>query len=316
MRHFFNSPRLSTLHQQVLLEDNELLKLRAFAEQLDCSASPEQVLSSKRSGNLPTKALGSGSDYAESRIYQPGDDPRTINWRLSARSQETFVKTFHIESRPTLNILLDKRRPMIFGTKRQLKVTQAARASILLAYAAAHHHLSFQAWVLCDDRQTPLFFDDIHEFVAEANKPVQINTEISEDLDHQLFNQILQTLYSQTVKGALIYLISDFHELDQSHIADLAQLNEYAFVQALHITDKAEHAMPSVGRIQLQAMFHDQACSLDTKKKKDQATFLNVAQQHFESITSIFKNTGLSHHLISTDQDDIHSRLSLPLGLA
>ena len=147
----FKPKKQTTTHHKTWLSEKELAELQTFAEQLQNTSIANIALNSQQSGLLASRALGSGTDYAESRVYQYGDDPRSINWRLSARSTDTFVKTFHTESRPCVSILLDQRKSMIFGTKKRLKISQALRVASLLAYSCDLHQLSFQAWVLHND---------------------------------------------------------------------------------------------------------------------------------------------------------------------
>ena len=76
-------------------------------------------------GEYVSPRRGYGLDYEESRVYQPGDDLRFMNWRLTARSGEPHIKVFREERRPSAFILLDRRNGMRFGTRLRLKVTQA-----------------------------------------------------------------------------------------------------------------------------------------------------------------------------------------------
>lgn len=305
----FKKQQDKSIFQQSLLDDNELQKLRAFAEQLDCSSTPELTLETRLSGSLPTRALGSGIDYAESRLYQQGDDPRSINWRLSARSQETFVKTYHIESRPSLSILLDRRRSMVFGTRRRLKITQALRAASLLAYATEFHHISFQAWII-DDKQGMYHYDDASAFLLHANeacppafKPKTCKISI---------DSILQDIYQQTSKGSLVYLISDFVDINDSK--NLAQLHEQCFIQAIHIMDKAELVLPRLGKIRLQDMLHTRNYRLNTQKEKERHAFTQLAEQTLEKRKSIMTDLGISYARLSTDTEDIQHQIILPFG--
>lgn len=304
----FNQHQESAVFQQSLLDDKELLKLRALAEQLDCSPAPELRIDSRQAGSLPTRVLGSGSDYAESRVYQQGDDPRSINWRLSARSQDTFVKTYHIESRPSLNILLDRRRGMIFGTRRRLKITQALRAASLLAYASEFHHIDFQAWII-EDKGVD-YFDDVSDFLLEANKPcADFDTTISK----VKIDFVLQEIYQRTSQGSLLYLISDLADIASS---DLSELSEHCFVQAIHILDEAELSLPKLGKMRLQDMHEARTYRLNTNKKKEQRLFVQRAEDTVEKRKSVVTDLGISYSQLLTKVEDIQASIVLPLGQA
>lgn len=313
-RNFVQHQQSFRLNQQFLLKERELLELRAFSEQLDCSLLPQHILESRHTGSLPTRALGSGTDYAESRIYQSGDDIRLINWRLSARSQETFVKTFHIESRPSINVFLDKRRSMIFGTRKRLKVTQAVRIASLLAYASEYHHLLFQGWIVDDENNGIRYFDNSQDFLQQANQAVVMPAQVSGSKTK--FSSVFQKMNQCIKKGSLVYFISDFSNLNTSHKSELVKINEQSFSQVIHIQDKAELELPNLGKLRLQDMYQNRSYKLDTKKPKNQAIFEEYLAEQLTKRKTIIKDAGIFYHQLLTDIDDLQNCVYLPLGQA
>lgn len=89
-----------------------------------------------RVGTQTSRLYGRGMDYAESRAYQPGDDVRRLDWRLTARSGRLHTKLFQEEREGQLLILLDQHASMRFGTRVRFKSVQAARAAALAAWYA------------------------------------------------------------------------------------------------------------------------------------------------------------------------------------
>ncbi len=89
-----------------------------------------------RVGTQTSRLYGRGMDYAESRAYQPGDDVRRLDWRLTARSGRLHTKLFQEEREGQLLILLDQHASMRFGTRARFKSVQAARAASLAAWYA------------------------------------------------------------------------------------------------------------------------------------------------------------------------------------
>lgn len=113
---------------------SELIGLR----QRVAHARPVALVSrSARSGQQSSRLYGRGMDYAESRIYQPGDDVRRLDWRLAARSGKLHTKLFQEDREGCLLILLDTHASMQFGTRRRFKSVQAARAAAFAAWYAA-----------------------------------------------------------------------------------------------------------------------------------------------------------------------------------
>ena len=113
----------------------ELVALRRqrVAHARQCGAQASTPLAGAHTPPL----RGRGMDYAESRVYQPGDDARAIDWRRTARSGKPHTKLFREERERSLLLLLDTHACMRFGTRARFKSVQAARAAALAAWTAA-----------------------------------------------------------------------------------------------------------------------------------------------------------------------------------
>jgi len=125
-----------------LLSPQQLQQLYLDASRRPPAAANQAQVSSTRIGDHHGQRHGAGMDYDDSRQYHPGDEPRHINWRLSARSGELQVKRFREERRPLCCVLLDRRNAMVFGTRRHLKVSQAARVAASTSFAASQQQYS------------------------------------------------------------------------------------------------------------------------------------------------------------------------------
>jgi uncharacterized protein (DUF58 family) len=111
----------------------ELLGIRA---RVGKAALPAQASRASRAGQQSSRLYGRGMDYAESRVYQPGDDVRRLDWRLTARSGKLHTKLFQEEREGRLLILLDGHAGLRFGTRVRFKSVQAARAAAWAAWYA------------------------------------------------------------------------------------------------------------------------------------------------------------------------------------
>ena len=100
-------------------------------------AQPPRPVARQSAGEAPSSWKGRGLDYAESRVYQPGDDLRDLHWRLLARTGRPYVRVHHEEQATALHLLLDLRPGMVFGTRSRTKAEQAARMLLLAASAYA-----------------------------------------------------------------------------------------------------------------------------------------------------------------------------------
>ena len=114
---------------------DELLVMRLRARRL--ARLPARVRGSHAATHV-SRFRGRGVDYVESRAYQPGDDIRQMDWRLTARSGRPHTKVFQEEREQSILLLIDCNPSMHFGTRVRFKSVQAARTAALAAWAAVH----------------------------------------------------------------------------------------------------------------------------------------------------------------------------------
>jgi uncharacterized protein (DUF58 family) len=116
---------------QVTLD--ELIAMRLRAHRFAC---PAVRVGGTRAATQPSRFRGRGVDYVESRAYQPGDDIRQMDWRVTARSGKPHTKLFQEEREQSILLLVDTNPSLRFGTRVRFKSVQAARTAALLAWAA------------------------------------------------------------------------------------------------------------------------------------------------------------------------------------
>ena len=111
--------------------------IAALAEQASLLAQlPVREVHDHHAGDWASRWLGRGLDFEESRLYSPGDDIRDMDWRTTARTGRPHLKIYREERQPAVHLVVDRGATMRFGTRRRLKVTQAARVASILAFAA------------------------------------------------------------------------------------------------------------------------------------------------------------------------------------
>src|SRR5215472_11552904 len=119
--------------QGVRVQLDELVLLRLRARRL---ARPAQRVGGKQAATQLSRLRGRGVDYAESRNYQPGDDIRQMDWRVTARTGRPHTKLFQEERERNVLLVVSHNPSMHFGTRVRFKSVQAARCAALLAWAA------------------------------------------------------------------------------------------------------------------------------------------------------------------------------------
>src|SRR4051812_6220907 len=119
--------------QGVRVHLDELIALRLRARRL---VRPAVRVGGHQAATHASRFRGRGVDYVESRNYQPGDDIRQMDWRVTARTGRPHTKVFQEEREQSILLLIDANASMRFGTRARFKSVQAARAGALLAWAA------------------------------------------------------------------------------------------------------------------------------------------------------------------------------------
>lgn len=222
-----------------------LIALREEARRLDIA--PRGRILATRSGGHLSRFRGRGIEFDESRVYQPGDDPRNMDWRVTARSGQPHVKLFREERERPVWLLVDIGPSMRFGTRVAFKSVVAARAAALLAWAAADR----------GDRVGGLVFDETRHFerrpMARTRGLLPLLKALSESPlpgergGHASLAAAAQHLAQLVRPGSLVFLLSDFAGIGQDGSAwmtRLARANELVLVQ---IFDPLEAAPPPPG---------------------------------------------------------------------
>jgi uncharacterized protein (DUF58 family) len=209
--------------------------------------APSRVSPSRRSGAHVAKSRGRGMDYRESRAYQPGDDVRRLDWRLTARSGRLHTKLFQEERERTLMLLVDTHASMHFGTRRRFKSVQAARAAALAAWLGSSTNMrvglagfGLQRGVVrprAGSRGALAVIHALHDWQGaesshEENEPLSV---------------ALQRLDRIMRSGSRVLIISDGFSVDPGTRTALVGLRHHAAVGLLTVVDAFEQSAPPAG---------------------------------------------------------------------
>lgn len=292
-----------------LLDSNAIADLgkRALC-MVDYQAKNKAVLHREHGEHLSPRR-GYGLDYEESRVYQPGDDVRFMNWRLTARTGEPHVKVFREERRPSAFIVLDRRNSMRFGTRVRLKVTQALRVAILLAFYQHYCGRSLLGLVIEDELHWLATGSDEQSLLGMIDDMNQACPRPS-DIHQPDFAGILRAIHSAMTPGTQLYLISDFIDATDDCRALLAQLAFEQEVSAIHIVDPAEQQLPKAGKLRLADMAEHHTRMVDTSNPQIATYFQQAAQQLIADRESLLRGLGIGYARLSTTIDDIESQMA------
>lgn len=291
-------------NQQPLLTNNDLLELLHLVKNKNKTPSNKHDISFRKIGDVRSVFHGLGIDYEESRLYQTGDDPRYMNWQLSAKTGQHYMKVFREERQPGVFILLDRRYSMRFGTQHQLKVTQAARAAAIAAFLAQENNFSIGGVILDDELE---WFKEnqnkqsAFDFIHQATRPTTpVIKDSSKNKQQPHISDVLRILTQVLTTGSTVYLISDFRDLDNSSQSILLELSSSHKVIALHVTDPAETRLPKAGNLSLKSHMSDTMIKLDSNSISAQEDYQSIAKTYFSEKEKIFKDIAISYQQIST----------------
>jgi uncharacterized protein (DUF58 family) len=197
-------------------------------------------------GQYHSAFKGRGMEFEEVRRYEIGDDVRSIDWNVSARYGEPYVKVFREERELTVLLVVDLSRSQEFGTHRQLKRELVAELGATLAFSAIRNN--DKIGLIC-------FTDEVEKFVPPrkgtghvlrvirellAFQPSGRGTNIAAALDH--LNRIMR-------RRAVVFLISDFQDDGYERSLRIAKRRHDVIV--VNVGDRRERTMPAVGLVDL-----------------------------------------------------------------
>ncbi|MEM7360809.1 MAG: DUF58 domain-containing protein [Pseudomonadota bacterium] len=240
----------------IVTDLSRLLRSRHWAQRLKLFST--QAARSMLLGNIRSRFRGRGMEFEEVRRYQPGDDIRTIDWKVSARVGSTYTKLFCEERERPCHIIVDQRGPLFFGSTRQFKSVLAAELASGLAWAA----------LAGGDRVGGQVIGDTQERDCRARRNKQAVLRLIHDV-HEL-NQLLSepapardkevgpaTSLSNTLveckritrPGTAIFIVSDFHDFDETAAKALSDLGKHTDLTLIQVADEVEESMPLHGRL-------------------------------------------------------------------
>jgi len=239
---------------------SELVRLHSCAAALWEMPPPGQ--SAPVGGELKSLFRGHGLEYTETRTYQAGDDIRSMDWRVMARTSIPHIKIFQEEKERAVYLIVDHGPSMHFGTRQCFKSVQASRLGALLAWAAMESGEKVAGMVIkpLKNHETRPLSGQRGVVPLLKNMVVDPETDlIDSTCQDRCFPAGLQQVLQWVRKGSLIFLVSDFYHYDQHMEKILYELQRHRNVALLLVFDPLEnHSLPqgryriSDGRAMLQ----------------------------------------------------------------
>jgi len=260
-------------------------------------------------GPNKTSFRGRGIDFDEVRRYQPGDDIRTIDWRVTARSGKAHTKLFREERERPLLIVTDQRTSMFFGRRSCFKSVTAAHIAALLAWSGLQNGDRVGGLVFNEQGHTEIrprrsrqaVLAQLHH-IAGYNQDLPLNSVV--DGSRFEFVDLMSDLRHIAKPGTAIFIISDFSGAEEKRVYEhLYQLSQHAEVTAIHVSDPLEAELPPSGNY---IVTNGQLRSgLFTGDKQLRGHYHADYQQRIQSIQSGFSRVGVPFIDITTEQSPL-----------
>ncbi len=266
-------------NERVSVNLKMLINLAKSAAMLKLSRSG---IKSQQSGGYLSKIKGRGMEFDEVRPYQAGDDIRSIDWRVTARTGKTHTKLFREERERPVFISVDYRASMKFATRGVFKSVQAAKIASLIAWVAQRQ----------GDRIGGQIFTDTHCRELKPSNGKQavlhfLNALVKADAITGIndFEQVVGRLSQHVKPGSLVYIISDFRGLNKSVEMLLAKMARHCEVVMILVYDPLESALPEKGRFR----FTDKQADVvvDASDKKRVLAYQQKFQQHNAALEAL-----------------------------
>lgn len=223
---------------------NSLIRLRYGAKEL--TNFPKIQARQMLAGGHRSRFRGRGMDFDQVRVYQPGDDVRSIDWRVTARTQSPHTKVFIEERERPVQIICDLRSGMFFGSQR-LKSVVACEVAAALAWAGLGVNDRVGGLIFGAKTQLDIRSRRSHHAVLQLIYGLHEYSSIlletqrnSYSLDH-----ILEESRRFALPGSTIFIVSDFHDLDAECERHLFELARHCNVNFCHIFDQLETELPT-----------------------------------------------------------------------
>ena len=249
-------------------------------------------------GQYKSVFRGRGMEFDEVREYQPGDDVRTIDWNVTARTGTPFIKRFCEERELTVMFMVDVSASGAFGSGQRSKLDLVVEVAALLMFSALKNNDKVGLVTFCDDVVEYLpprkGKANVLHLVRQLVAAEPIARETNLDAALEFVGRVQK-------RRAVVFLISDFLAPDARHA--MAVCGRRHDLIAVNITDPREETLPDVGFINLIDAETGRLVELDTRHPQVRALFARQAVDRAEALSRQLKRSGVDELPIRTNED-------------
>jgi uncharacterized protein (DUF58 family) len=240
------------------------------------------------SGEYHTSFKGRGMTFSEVRQYQYGDDIRAIDWNVTARYNEPYVKVFEEERELTMMLMVDISGSESFGTKNQLKSEIVTEIAATMAFSATQNN---------DKIGLILFSDQIELYIPPKKGKSHVLRIIRELIEFQPksrktdLSQALKFLSSTQKKKAIVFVISDFM-VDDDYEKTLKIAGKKHDITGVRVYDIREEKMPNIGMVEMEDAETGEILVVNTGSKKARISYEAQYKEKVNYFKDVFSKCG------------------------
>jgi uncharacterized protein (DUF58 family) len=249
-------------------------------------------------GSYHSVFKGRGMAFSEVRQYQPGDDVRFIDWNVSARMNDTYVKVFTEEREMTVMLLVDLSASERFGSTEKPKIETVAEVAALLAFSAIKNN---------DRVGLILFTDRVERFVPPKKGRSHVMRVVTEILNADPEGEgtdlgvALDLLGGIGKRRTVAFLISDF--IADQYEKPLKVVSAKHDLIPIQIVDPREEELPDVGLALFEDLETGELVEVDTSDLDVRAEYARETLRQRAAREHLFRRLQLDHVTVSTDRD-------------
>ena len=257
----------------------------------------QRLVTEAWAGEYESAFRGQGMEFEDVRAYQPGDDIRSIDWNVTARTGMPFVKEHREERELTVMLAVDVSSSGNFGSGQKLKREIAAEVAAVLAYSAIKSN---------DKVGLAIFTDHVEHFIPPKKGRAHLWRVIRDILTYQPVRSgtsikgVLEFLGRVLARRAVIFLISDF--IDSGFALPLRLAAQRHDLTAISITDARELSFPEVGLVELEDLENGRRVMLDTRQRSARRAFVAIKKAEREAFSEELRAAGVGEIRLSTNE--------------
>lgn len=248
---------------------------------------------------------GRGMDFDEVREYVPGDEIRTIDWNVTARTGRPFVKKYTEERELTILLLVDLSASGHFGSRLGTKRERAAEIASVLAFSAIRNN---------DKVGLILFTDEVEQYLPPNKGRRHVLRVVREILFFEPKRrgtdlvEVLRFAHQVVRRQAVTFLLSDFLAPtgDAQRTSDLRRALELVHrrhdLVAMRVSDHREAELPRIGRVTLEDAETGEQIEVDTSDEAVRDRFRHATQERRDELRQILRATGIDTLEIDSDR--------------